>query len=132
MARRRSAARRAHTSPRPKVEAASRSSRFAWYLVVIAGVAFLARLVYIFEISHSPFFDVLIGDARRYDSWGSQVAAGDWIGREVFYQAPLYPYFIGATYAVAGRSLMTIRVIQATPGRRVVRAPGAHCAPVVF
>ncbi len=35
-----------------------------------------------------------MGDSRAYDEWARRIAAGDWIGREVFYQAPLYPYFL--------------------------------------
>jgi hypothetical protein len=27
--------------------------------------------------------------------------AGDWIGGEVFYQAPIYPYFLGFVYTRA-------------------------------
>jgi len=34
----------------------------------------------------------------------------------VFYQAPLYPYFLGTIYAIAGRSLLLIRVCQAVLG----------------
>ena len=116
MARRRSTARRAHASSQPSADTAARTGRFVWHLVLIAGVAFTVRLIYILEISRSPFFDVLIGDARRYDAWASQIAAGDWLGGEVFYQAPLYPYVIGVIYSVAGRSLMTVRVVQAALG----------------
>jgi hypothetical protein len=49
----------------------------------------------------TPHFTVL-GDARGYDQWAQRLADGDWIGTEVFYQAPLYPYFLGVIYAVAG------------------------------
>ena len=64
----------------------------------------------------SPFFSVLMGDARAYDEWAQRIAAGDWFGNEVFYQAPLYPYFLGAIYAVAGRDLTIVRVCQAALG----------------
>ena len=67
-------------------------------------------------MSRSPFFSVLIGDARAYDEWAQRIAAGDWFGSEVFYQAPLYPYFLGAIYAVAGRDLTIVRLCQAVLG----------------
>lgn len=63
----------------------------------------------------SPFFDVLLGDAQSYDTWARQIASGDWIGSGVFYQAPLYPYFLGAIYSV-DRSLLLVRVCQAFIG----------------
>src|SRR5262245_32156153 len=64
----------------------------------------------------SPFPSVLLGDARAYDAWAQRIAAGDWLGKEVFYQAPLYPYFLGAIYAVAGRDLTIVRICQAVIG----------------
>ncbi len=57
-----------------------------------------------------------MGDSRSYDAWAQQLAAGDWIGRDVFYQAPLYPYFLGVVYRIFGRDLFVVRVIQAAIG----------------
>jgi tetratricopeptide (TPR) repeat protein len=57
-----------------------------------------------------------MGDSRGYDEWARRLAAGDWIGRDVFYQAPLYPYFLGVIYALAGRNLLIVRVVQALLG----------------
>ena len=45
-----------------------------------------------------------------------RLAGGDWIGTDVFYQAPLYPYFLGVIYAVAGHDLLAVRVVQAVIG----------------
>ena len=79
-------------------------------------VALAVRLVHLWQIQPSPFFDVLLGDANGYDEWARRLAAGDWLGTEVFYQAPLYPYFVGVVYAVFGRDLLILRVIQALIG----------------
>src|SRR5262245_53655644 len=57
-----------------------------------------------------------MGDSRGYDEWAQRIAAGDWLGHEVFYQAPLYPYLLGVTYAIAGRSLLVVRIVQALIG----------------
>ena len=95
---------------------ARQPARFVWQIIAVSSVALFARLSYVWQIRDSQFFDVLMGDARRYDSWASQIAAGDWIGQEVFYQAPLYPYFLGTFYAIAGHSLLAVRVCQAAIG----------------
>ncbi len=42
--------------------------------------------------------------------------AGEWIGSDVFYQAPLYPYFLGIIYKIFGHSLWAVRIIQAMVG----------------
>src|SRR5262245_55768749 len=79
-------------------------------------LAFSLRLVHVWQIRQSPFFDVLLGDAHGYDEWARRIAAGDWIGHDVFYQAPLYPYFLGAVYRLIGRDLVAVRPIQAAIG----------------
>ena len=86
------------------------------YVLGIFLVALAVRLVHVWQLRASPFFDVLLGDAHGYDEWARRIAGGEWIGRDVFYQAPLYPYFLGAIYAVVGHSLFAVRVIQALIG----------------
>ena len=88
---------------------------WSWAAVVFA-VALAIRLWHVADIRPSPFFDVLVGDARAYDAWAQRIAGGDWIGRDVFYQAPLYPYFLGTLYAMFGRDLLIVRLVQVTIG----------------
>ncbi len=85
-------------------------------VVAIWVVAFVARLIYIHQISRAPFFTLRIGDARAYHEWAARIAAGDWIGSDVFYQAPLYPYFLAAIYKVAGDGVTTVRLAHAVLG----------------
>src|SRR5207247_139984 len=84
--------------------------------VAIFAVALAVRLVHLWQIRRAPFFTVLLGDSRAYDEWAQRLAGGDWIGHEVFYQAPLYPYFLGLLYAIGGRHLLLVRVVQAFVG----------------
>ena len=84
--------------------------------LLIFAVAFGVRLLHIWQLRSSPFFDTLLGDANGYDQWAQRLAGGDWIGSEVFYQAPLYPYFLGLVYAIFGRDLLIVRVVQALIG----------------
>jgi tetratricopeptide (TPR) repeat protein len=93
-----------------------RQSSFARQTAVVFAVALAVRLVHIWQIRRAPFFAVLIGDSRVYDEWARRIAGGDVIGHEVFYQAPLYPYFLGTIYAAAGRHLLLVRVLQAVVG----------------
>ena len=84
--------------------------------IAIFAVAFALRLLHIVQIRPAPFFSLLMGDSRSYDAWAQRIAAGDWIGRDVFYQAPLYPYFLGVVYSLIGRDLLLVRIIQAAIG----------------
>jgi tetratricopeptide (TPR) repeat protein len=84
--------------------------------VSIFAVAFAVRLLHVMQIRSAPFFTVLMGDSHGYDEWAQRIAGGDWLGREVFYQAPLYPYLLGGIYAVAGRHLLLVRLVQIVIG----------------
>src|SRR6266576_5056388 len=82
-----------------------------WFWVIFGG-AFLIRLIYLIEIDSIPLFYNLAGDGLAYDEWGQRIAAGDWLGQGVFYQAPLYPYFLGVLQLVLGHNLWFIRFVQ--------------------
>jgi len=77
--------------------------------------ALLIRLIYLAEIRHTDFCAILVGDGLVYDEWARRIQ-GDWIGTEVFYQAPLYPYFLAAVYSIFGHDPMAVRLIQCLLG----------------
>ena len=95
---------------------ATSSSRQWTLLLSVATIALIVRLVYITQISHAPFFALRIGDAKAYHQWALRIADGDWFGGDVFYQAPLYPYFLATVYALFGDGPTVVRFIQAVIG----------------
>lgn len=52
-------------------------------------------------------------DSAEYDRWATAIAAGDWLGSEAFFQAPLYPYLLAIVYRVVGHSLDAVYWLQA-------------------
>ncbi|MDE3154931.1 MAG: tetratricopeptide repeat protein [Acidobacteriota bacterium] len=91
---------------------ASRHDRLRWLLTVF-GAALALRLLHVWQIHAAPFFDLKLGDAQAYDLWARQIVGGNWIGTGVFYQAPLYPYFLALVYGTLGSSVLTVRLVQA-------------------
>lgn len=85
----------------------------AWVLPSVLVAAALLRVAHVFALSHTPFFDHLGLDCLVYDEWGQRIAAGDWMGSRIFYQDPLYPYFLGVLYSVFGRNLWLLYLLQA-------------------
>lgn len=76
-------------------------------------IALALRLLYLADVSGQPFFTAPIVDQASYDRWASQIAAtGDWLGKEPFYQDPLYPYFLAVIYKIFGRNLVLVYVFQ--------------------
>ena len=86
----------------------------AW--VAIGTLALAVRFFYLWEIHDAPGFTRLVGDGVVYDDWARALAAGDWLGQGIFYQAPLYPYFLGVLYAVFGHDLLAVRIVQCILG----------------
>jgi tetratricopeptide (TPR) repeat protein len=74
------------------------------------------RLLYLGQIRSAPFWDLRFGDAASYHQWAQRIAAGDWMGRGAFYQAPLYPYFLALIYRLFDGGVGTVHVIQALMG----------------
>ncbi len=101
---------------RTPAESSARNWTELYFAVSIFSLAFLLRLIYIFEISASPFFENLVIDCRRYSEWGMEIAAGNWLGDGVYYQSPLYAYFLGFIYRFITTDLFAVRLIQAVFG----------------
>jgi len=80
-----------------------------WLAGGVALVALGVRLLYLFQVRDIPFFDYPIGDGRAY-------YLGMSLLDPVYYQAPLYPYFLGAILSASGDSLWAVYVVQAVLG----------------
>ncbi|MCX6538508.1 MAG: glycosyltransferase family 39 protein [Acidobacteria bacterium] len=105
------------TTRRPP-QAAGRARQLGWPAKAgLVGLgALVLRLLYLYELRDTVLVNVLIGDGRQYDAWAQQIAGGQWIGTEVFYQTPLYPYLVAVWFTIAGHHVFGVRVIQAVLG----------------
>jgi tetratricopeptide (TPR) repeat protein len=93
------------------------ANQSSWLLLLTVWLTALAvRCLYVWQISSAPFYEVRIGDAEAYHLWAQRIVAGDWIGNDVFYQAPLYPYFVALIYRALDDSATTVRLVQACIG----------------
>src|SRR5688572_18071002 len=75
-------------------------------------IALAVRLPYLVALGRTPFLAHPTLDPRLYDGWAQRIAAGEWLGREVFFANPLYPYWLGVLYAVFGRNLWLVHLLQ--------------------
>jgi 4-amino-4-deoxy-L-arabinose transferase-like glycosyltransferase len=81
-------------------------------LIVILVLALTLRLAHWLDVREDPFFAQLIMDSEEYDRWAREIVDGNWLGSEVFFQAPLYPYFLAVVYTFFGHSLDAVYLIQ--------------------
>jgi 4-amino-4-deoxy-L-arabinose transferase-like glycosyltransferase len=89
--------------------------RLGLALLVLLAVGLRLAAVVQYEANH-PLADAPGIDERSYLEWGAELAGGDWLGDEVFFQEPLYPYFLGAVFSVLGEDLHALRVVQCLLG----------------
>ncbi len=80
-----------------------------WWILMV-GIS--ARLLHWWTVRDLPFFAQLIMDSQEYDRWATEIFQGDWLGSEVFFQAPLYPYLLATLYSIFGRSYDAVYLFQ--------------------
>lgn len=90
------------------------------WLALVFVLALGVRLVYLAQIRAIPYYDQPVGDAKGYYEWAQRIASAatfrQWLGETSFYQAPLYPYVLGAWFKAAGDGLTALRGLQAAWG----------------
>ena len=81
-------------------------------LLLVLTAALLVRLAHWWVVRDEPFFAWLAMDSQEYDRWAQGIAAGDWLGSQVFFQAPLYPYLLAILYKLFGHRLDAVYLAQ--------------------
>ena len=102
------------TAPRKTITPELRQ-RITWGFVIFV-LALGLRLLHTWQIHSAPFFGLRMGDADGYHTWARTITDGNWLGDEVFYQAPLYPYFLAILYSILGDSHFVVAVCQSILG----------------
>ncbi len=99
----------------------SRSPRLVW--AALAGIGLFSlglAVVCILQYRSCPFSSVPIIDEAGYISWARSILAGDYVGKQVFYQDPLYPYLLAFLFRLFGESYDLVRLCQAAMGAAAI------------
>ena len=92
-----------------------------WALAAILLAAFALRLVYVLQMRSSPAFDHPQMDALYHVEWARAVAAGETFQPGLpFFRAPLYSWYLGGLFALAGENLLLPRLVQCLFGTATV------------
>lgn len=84
-----------------------------------AGVFVLAlgvRLVYLYETSKNPTFNLPIIDSQTYDNLARSLLAGEEMGPKFFWQPFFYPFFLYKLYSFCAGSMVCARLFQMVLG----------------
>ncbi|MEZ5978262.1 MAG: glycosyltransferase family 39 protein [Planctomycetota bacterium] len=93
----------------------------SWYRDVLVWVVFAIALavrvaVVVDYEAHHPLAEHPVIDEASYERWALRIADGDWLGDEVFFQEPLYPYWLATVFTVLGPDRTGVRLVQAFLG----------------
>lgn len=88
--------------------------RYTGGLFLVICVALVLRLIHLFEVADTPFFEHLHTDPAMYHRWAVEIVEGDWLGRgrPVFYLGPLYPYFLAVVFRLFGTHSLAAGLVQ--------------------
>jgi tetratricopeptide (TPR) repeat protein len=85
--------------------------------LVLFLAALAVRLLHLAALRDLPTFDVPLVDGANYLRMAEAIAAGDLAaGRQVFWQPPLYPYFLALLLALCGPRWGILYTIQSAVG----------------
>lgn len=88
----------------------------AKFPLLLIGIALLPRLLALWGMTGSPLFYYPAIDSKSYQDLAVQIAGGDFAGFSSFWQAPLYPYFLGIIYLIFGVHILIASFIQVLMG----------------
>jgi len=89
-----------------------RLSKTSYWAVGIFLLALAVRLVYLWQMKSSAWFDAPMMDAEYHDQWAQAIISGKDFTGGVFFRAPLYPYFLALVYRIFGHDYLIARLIQ--------------------
>jgi 4-amino-4-deoxy-L-arabinose transferase-like glycosyltransferase len=91
----------------------SREHTTAW---LVFALALCVRWLYLWEVWDSSAVRFLSVDSRAYHDRALEILSGAWLGERIFYQDPLYPYFLAGLYGVFGPGSIWVLLAQGLLG----------------
>ena len=90
-----------------------RFSKTQIILSVLLLAALILRIIYLWQFSESPLFNIPIGpDVKEYDNWAREILAWGLNSQRLHIHAPLYPVYLAFLYNIFSFKMLWIRLIQ--------------------
>lgn len=85
-------------------------------VLLVFSVAFVARLIFLWQYSSVVLFETHIMDMAYHHAWAQAIADGRSFVDGPYFRAPLYPWVLGVIYTLLGDGPWAARVIQILMG----------------
>jgi len=90
-----------------------KTSRHALFAITVFILALSVRLIYLYQIKHTPLFGLFAVDSQYYNRFALEILRGDFFFKQSVYFHPLYPFFVAFIYKISGYSFLAIGIFQA-------------------
>ena len=88
-------------------------SRTRWLVLVVAVIALLLRVVYLYETAASPLFGFHVVDASTFEEMTQRILRdGEWLWTNVENYTPAYPWMLASLRMLTGEHVWTVKVFQ--------------------
>ena len=84
-----------------------------WFLIGILIASALFHILYLLQLRMTPFISQPLVDADVYHQKAITLLKEGWLGDNIFFQAPLYPYLLAIVYQAFGPNIEMVVWIQA-------------------
>ena len=92
-----------------------RQISLALITILLLGVIFKGIYLYSYALSN-PYYRMATMDSAVYLNWARLILEQGWLGTEIFYRAPFYPYFLSVIFWFAPNNLLAVYMIQLSLG----------------
>jgi tetratricopeptide (TPR) repeat protein len=86
------------------------------FALALFAAAAAARIAYVVSVWPHAAVRYPVLDCLAYHDWALAILRGEWLGQRVYYQDPLYPFFLAGLYAVFGPDTLGVLIAQALLG----------------
>ena len=83
---------------------------------IIFAVALFSRVVFLAQLSGSPYAAHHLVDAQLYDEWAGGLARGAAPYTAPYFYSPVYPYAVSLIYKLLGHAPAAVRLVQCLLG----------------
>ena len=84
--------------------------------IVLTSILFLGLIfkgIYLYSYAlNNPYYSIVSMDSAVYLNWAQVILEEGWLGTEIFYRAPFYPYLLSIIFWFAPNNLLAVYIMQ--------------------
>ena len=87
----------------------------AFITILFFGLIFKGVYLYSYALNN-PYYNIVSMDSAVYFNWAQIILEEGWLGTEIFYRAPFYPYLLSIIFWFAPNNLLAVYIMQLVMG----------------